>query len=133
MKVRLLLGQEVQVTLRALQEALAPHAAGAERDLRLDDVVTGAERVAFGMQEGVDPGALIVMQVAVSDLGRERDRSRHEQELPPPHSRGEEHRGADDARDDGGSKVRLFHDQPDRHQHCEDRRNEEERVADPLP
>jgi hypothetical protein len=52
-EVRLLLGQEVQVPLRALQEALAPEPAGAQRDLGLDDVVAGAQRVASGSRKVV--------------------------------------------------------------------------------
>ena len=69
-EVGLLLRQEVQVALRALQEALAPHPARAERDLRLDDVVAGAERVALRVEEGVDARALVVVQVAVGDRAR---------------------------------------------------------------
>src|SRR3546814_10230525 len=38
-EIGLLLGQEVQMALRAVQEPLAEHAAGAQRDLRLEDEI----------------------------------------------------------------------------------------------
>ena len=75
-EVGLFFRQEVEMALGALQEALAPHAAGAQGDVRLDDVVAGAERVALGMEEGVDAGALVVVQVVVGELGEQRDRRR---------------------------------------------------------
>ena len=62
-EVGLLLRQEAQLALRALQEALAPDAARAERDLRLDDVVAGAERIALGVEEGEHPLLLVVVQL----------------------------------------------------------------------
>ena len=62
------------MALRALQEALAPQPAGAQRDLGLDDVVAGAERVALRIEEGGDPRPLVVVQVAEGELRGERDR-----------------------------------------------------------
>src|SRR5688572_23548887 len=41
------LWQELELRLAAVHPALAEHAAGADRDLRLDDVIAGAERVAL--------------------------------------------------------------------------------------
>ena len=75
-EVGLFFRQEVEMALGALQEALAPHASRTQGDFRLDDVVAGAERIALGMEEGVDAGALIVVQVGVGELGEQRDRQR---------------------------------------------------------
>ena len=46
-KVGLLLRQKIQVRLRPLHEPAAPHAAGAERDFRLNNVIPSAQRIAF--------------------------------------------------------------------------------------
>ena len=45
-EVRIALGQELQLRLRAVRPALAEQAAGADGDFRLNDVVARAQRVA---------------------------------------------------------------------------------------
>ena len=55
------LRQEFELRLAAVHVALAEHAARADGDLRLDDVVAGAERVVFGIQEGQYALALIIV------------------------------------------------------------------------
>jgi hypothetical protein len=70
------------VALRALQEALAEHAAGAERDLRLDDVVAGAERIALGIEEGQHPLLLVVVQRLPGERRRDRGGDDDRRELP---------------------------------------------------
>ena len=72
-EVGLLLRQEIEVPLGALQEALAPQPARTERDLGLDDVVTRAERIALGVEEHVDALALIAVHHAVDDRRRHAD------------------------------------------------------------
>src|SRR5260221_4319016 len=63
-EVGLLLGQEVEMALRAVQEALAEEPARAERDLRLQDVIAGAERIVLGVEKGVDAVALVFRHMA---------------------------------------------------------------------
>ena len=46
-EIGMALGQIVEMALRAVEEALAEDAARSDRDLRLGDVIAGAERVAF--------------------------------------------------------------------------------------
>src|SRR3981081_920831 len=58
-EVGLLLGQEVQRRLGALQETLAERAPGADGDLGLGDVVAGAQRIAVGIEEGEHALALV--------------------------------------------------------------------------
>src|SRR5882724_7288277 len=53
--------QEFQLSLTAHHIALAEHPAGADGDLRLDDVVSRAERIVFGIQKRQDALALIVV------------------------------------------------------------------------
>ena len=61
-EVRRPLRQELQLRLTAVHIALAEHAAGAERNLALDDVIAGAQAVGFGVQERQHALALIIMQ-----------------------------------------------------------------------
>src|SRR6267154_4497453 len=53
--------QEFELSLTAHHVALAEHPAGADGDLRLDDVVSGAERIVFGIQERENALALVVV------------------------------------------------------------------------
>src|SRR3546814_10367538 len=50
-EVGMSLGQIVEVTLRSVEKSLAADAARSDRDLRLTDMIAGAERVAFGIEE----------------------------------------------------------------------------------
>src|SRR6202162_5764482 len=45
------LGEEFELCLAAVHPALAEHAAGADRDLRLDDVVAGAEWIGLRVEK----------------------------------------------------------------------------------
>jgi hypothetical protein len=56
------LGNEFQVGLRALHEALAPDPARADGDHALDDVKTLAQRVSRRVQQGADALLLVVAQ-----------------------------------------------------------------------
>ena len=63
-------GQEVALRLRAVGQALAHPAAGADRDLRLVELVAGALDVGCGVEEREQPLLLVV----VEDVGpRDRD------------------------------------------------------------
>src|SRR5579863_9027562 len=55
------LGQEFQLRLTAHHVALAEHTAGADGDLRLDDVVSRAERIVFGIQKRQYALALVIV------------------------------------------------------------------------
>ena len=119
--------------LRPLQEPLAPQPARAQRDLRLDDVVAGPQRIALRVHERRDPRLLVVVQVAERILRRKRDWDRHRRDLPPPHPGRQEHRRADDRRDHPRPQVRLLQDQQHRHRHHDRGRHQEQRVAHLLP
>ena len=88
------LGQEVELTLGAEQEPLAGDAARAERDLRLQDVVAGAERIALGIEEGEDALALVVPQKAPGDRQRAKTEADDNGELPPANADHEQDPGA---------------------------------------
>ena len=64
----MLLGKEIELGLGALHEALAHEATGADGDLRLQNVIAGAERIAPGVDEGEHALPLIVVQ-PLPDMG----------------------------------------------------------------
>ena len=64
-----------------VQEALAEQPARAERDLRLQDVIAGAERIALRIEEGEDAVLLVIVQELPGDRdrrGHRRARTTHE-------------------------------------------------------
>ncbi len=73
-EVGVLLGQEVELVLRAVQVALAAEHARADGDLRLDDVVAGAERVGLRIEEGQQALLLVRLEVAPELAARRRRR-----------------------------------------------------------
>ena len=66
-EVRRALGQEFELRLAAVHPALAEHAAGADGDLRLDDVIAGAERIGLRIEEREHALALVVVQEAPAE------------------------------------------------------------------
>ena len=73
------LRQEFELRLAAVHVALAEHAARADRDLRLDRVIAGAERVVLRVQEREHALPLVVVQEMPGD-GHGRDEQRAEAE-----------------------------------------------------
>ena len=60
-KIRVLRGQEVEPVLRAVQKAFAEEPPRADRDLRLNDVIARAQRIAIGIEKGQDAVALVLL------------------------------------------------------------------------
>src|ERR1019366_4498859 len=132
-KVGLLFRQKVEVALRALQETFAPRPTRAQSDLGLDDVVSGTERVALGVQERVDPRALVIVQMLIGITSDEWDGQQHENEFPPSDSGGEEDHASQHQGDHRGAKIGLLQDQSDRDQNRDQWWKQKQRVADPFP
>ena len=55
------------MALGSLQEALAEHAARTQRDLRLQNVIAGTQRIALGAEEYEDAFTLVIVQVVPSE------------------------------------------------------------------
>ena len=71
-------GREVEVALGPLQIPLAEQAAGTQRNFRLQDVISGAKRVRFGIEERQDARLLIVVQELPGDRpGAESEHNAH--------------------------------------------------------
>src|SRR6185437_190973 len=93
-EIGLLLRQEGEMRLRPLHEALAEDAAGADGDLGLEAVISGAQRIALRIEEGVDAVLLVVLQEAPEDRRRARRARDDDDEFPPAHAGEEEHGAA---------------------------------------
>src|SRR5258705_7459285 len=104
-------GQIVEVALAALEETLAPDSARADRDLRLADVIAGAERIALRVEEHVDPLALVAVEQIIGDRRGDRDRGRGTGEDPPRQAGEEHHRHAAEHDHDARAEVGLDEDQ----------------------
>jgi hypothetical protein len=82
------LRQELQLSLAAVHPSLAEHAARAERDLALNDVIAGAERIVLRVEEGQHALALIVVQHVPAGEGgahsqqHQRQHDSHRQSAP---------------------------------------------------
>src|SRR5580693_1169098 len=55
------LGEELELRLAAVHVSLAEHAPGTDGDLRLNDVITRSQPIGFGIEEGENALALIVV------------------------------------------------------------------------
>src|SRR3546814_18420700 len=84
------LGQIVEVTLRSVEKSLAADAARSDRDLRLTDMIAGAERVAFGIEEDQHTLLLIIVEHREKD-GERRGAGERRDADPPQRQAGTEH------------------------------------------
>ena len=101
-------GRKLSWLWRSEAEALAEQAAGAQRDLRLDDVIAGPRLVRLRVEEGQQPGLLVRL---------EHEREQHRQGGPHRHQSGGDEPQAQTAQDHhqparghdqhGGPEVRL--------------------------
>ncbi len=123
-EVGMAFGKILKMALAAVKETLAPDATGPDRDLRLGDVIAGAERVAVGVEEGLDALFLIAVHHAEHDRRSDADRSDWGRKYPP-RKPGQEHHGhSAEQHHDAGTEVRLNQDQQRRYaQHRERRPN----------
>jgi hypothetical protein len=106
-EVGVALGQVVELRLRTLHPALAEHAARADGDLRLDDVVARAERIVLRVEEGEHALALVVVQQWPADPGRAAREQRRATHEPGRQTRHHDHEPAADGDEHGGAQVRL--------------------------
>ena len=101
-------GQEFELALRAVEQALAEHAARADRDLRLDDVIAGAELVRFRIEQREYALLLVLVEhVLPGEPGRgraSRRQAEHHAELQAGH---DHHQHAADQDQAAGAEIRL--------------------------
>ena len=120
------------MALGSLKVSLAEQAAGAERDLRLQDVVAGAERVRFGVEEREYSSLLILVQELPDDRpGTERDDD-GDTDLPRLESGQEQHDRAAEREQQRGPQIGLAQDQRGGRENHEQRQKISADAADPL-
>ena len=116
-----------------LQEALAEQAARADGDLGLGDVVAGAQRIAVGIEEGEHALALVFVHERPGDRQAADGGDAARQEHPEPHAGHEQERAAAQQHHHRRAEVGLHHDQRDRRQDHEQRRQGVEEARRPAP
>ena len=117
-------GQIIEVALGAVQEALAGKAARTDGDLALGDVIAGAARIAFGIEEDQHALALIIMQHGPRHRQHRRHRRGRRAEQPQPHAGQEQHHNAAKQDRQGRAQIGLQHHQPHRHGDQRQRRDQ---------
>ena len=102
------LRQEFELALRAVEQALAEYAAGADGDLRLDDVIAGAELVRFRIEQREYALFLVFVEhIVPGEPGRgraSRRQAEHHAELQAGH---DHHQRAADEDQAAGTEIRL--------------------------
>src|SRR4051812_37073038 len=89
-EIGLLFRQEAQMALAAIEKTSAQETARAERYFRLQNVITGAQRVALRIKKGIDPVLLVVAEKMPSGRKGGRGAERHQREEPQAHAGYEE-------------------------------------------
>ncbi len=118
------------MALGSHEEALAEEPARAEGDLRLQDVVTGAERVALRIEEGQHALPLIVAQELPAHRYGGKAEPAHHHELPDLHPGQKEHGGPDQEQHAGGAEIGLQQHERRRREDERHRQQERQRPAD---
>src|SRR6202521_5584591 len=120
-------GHKAELALQTVQPSLAEQAARANGDSRLEQVVTGAERVLVRVEKDLQAPAL----VAVKQVGQQRygyaRREDEGEELPRACPREEQHAEQQRQEDDRGAEVGLRQDQ------AGPRRNQDQRETEGFP
>ena len=119
--------------LRAVQEALAEHAARAQRDLGLGDMEAGAQRVRRRIEEGQQPRLLVGLEAIGPDQRHGGRRGDSDQgEFPPADPGQEEDDAGDGDQDDRRSEIGLLEDERGRDHEQQQGRHQRPDPADML-
>ena len=86
-------GQVIEMALRSLQIALAADTARSDRDLGLADMIAGAQRIAFRIEEDKHAVLLIFLEQEEEGEGHERRTGKPCADEQPDRHAGEEHHG----------------------------------------
>ena len=101
------------MALAAVEKTSAEETARAERDFRLQNVITGAQRIALRIEKGVDPVLLVIAKEMPPGRHAASDAERHQGEEPQAHAGYEEQCSPGYQQHDRSTEVRLF-----QHQRC---------------
>src|SRR3546814_848351 len=112
------------MALRPGEKPLPEHPARAERDLRLDDMVAGTQRIGFRIEEGIDALLLVVVEELPGDGYRTEHGCPERSELPYARARQPENRSPCEGDHRRSSQVWLAQHEPDRHRQHDERHHE---------
>ena len=130
-EVGVLFRQEVELALRALHPAATEQAGRPNRDLRLQHVIAGAERILSDAEKYVDALALVFMQHA--EIGKHRPADGDDRaggDDAPEQAAQEHHANAGKEDHQRRAEIRLVHNQRDRrNDHQEWRNNPKHRAG----
>ena len=114
-KVRMVLGQKVQLTLCAAEKPLAEEHSRANRNLRLDDVIARAERIDVRIHEHHDAHFLVVLEKMPKHGHRRKSRGEDAKEKAQSYPRRKDHAEEDRQKDERRAKIRLLQDEEKRY------------------
>src|SRR5687768_10683393 len=100
--------QELQLCLSTMGYARSPHAAMPDGDSRLNDLVSAAARILGRIEEGSEPGALIVVEHIPTNRQRYRKHDYQDGQVLPANARQENTRGQHRHICEGGTEIRLL-------------------------
>src|SRR5690349_1419755 len=112
-EIGLLFRQEAQMALAAVEKTSPQETARAERDFRLQNVITGTQRVALRIEKGIDPVLLVVAEEMPSGRHGGSGTQRHQREVPQADAGYEEQRNPGYQQHHRSPEVGLF-----QHQRC---------------
>ncbi len=118
------------MALAAVEEALAEHAARADRDFRLADMIARTQWIAFRIEEGQHSPALIIMHHGVDDRHCSRERDARTDKIPDWKTGEKHHRDPAEHHHQAGAHVGLDQDQPGGDAKQEQRRPHRAPLAD---
>ena len=111
-------GRKLEMRLGALHEALAEEPAGADRDLRLQAVIAGAQRIVLRDRGRCRCGSSDSRAGSARRPAPMRRRAAmHQREFPQPHPGEKEHRAAAQDQHHRGAEIGLLQHQRRRHEH----------------
>jgi len=113
-KVRMVLGQEVQLTLCAAEKPLAKEHARANRNLRLDDVIARAERIDVRIHKHHDAHFLVILEKMPKHRHRCKSRGEDAKEKAQSYPRRKDHAEKDRQKDERRTEIRLLQNEKER-------------------
>ncbi len=102
--------------MTAVHITLAEYAARADGDLRLNDVIPRAQRIALGIEEGEHALTLIVMQEVPENRHAAAAKCRSGDQILPLQSAKQHHQSARSGHQQSGAQIGLLRDDEDRGQ-----------------
>src|SRR5262245_58141587 len=96
-------GQEIETVLRAVEIAFAEEPAGADRDLRLNHVVAGAQRITIRIEKGQNTCTLVGLQKMPTNREKSQSSAHQVEKRTQPEPANQYHAEKDNAKNNSGA------------------------------